>query len=247
MRAVVLQPMYLPWMGYFGMIDQADIFVFYDDVQFSRDSWQQRNRIKVPEDSGQTEWLKVPVVKDFGQDIRSVQIKQDREWRQEHLSVIKSAYGPEPVPYGTTSAVCFDDYITVFEEIYSRDWESLLDLNVHLIKKLSNVLGISDVDFYSSSDFDIGSSGTDKLIKTLQHIDADEYISGPGAKDYLDIDQFIESGVSLYWHEFNHPKYDQLYGEFVSHLSIIDALFNVGDKTNSLIRSGKENALVREV
>lgn len=247
MKAVVLQPMYLPWMGYFGMIEQADVFVFYDDVQFNRDSWQQRNRIKVPKESGRTEWLKVPVVKNFGQEIQAVEIKQNKEWKKDHLCIIKSAYGPEPVPYGTNSAAYFDDYIPMFEDIYSQDWKSLRDLNVHLIQEITNKLSISDADFYFSSDFNIGSSGTDKLIKTLRYIDADAYISGPGAKDYLNIDQFVENGISLYWHEFDHPEYDQLYGEFKSHLSIIDALFNVGEKTTSLIRAGEENALVNEV
>ncbi|WP_256527525.1 WbqC family protein [Natrinema marinum] len=238
--------MYLPWLGYFGMIDQADVFVFYDDVQFSRDSWQQRNRIKVPEASGQTEWLKVPVIEDFGQDIRSVRIDQARDWQQEHLSTIKSAYGPKSVPYGSASAPYFDDYIHLLNDIYNEDWKSLRDLNIHLIKKLYEELSIDDVEFCLSSDFDIDSSGTDKLIKTLQHINADEYISGPGAKDYLNVNQFVENGISLYWHEFDHPRYNQLYGDFVSHLSIIDALFNVGDELTSLIRTGEENALLQE-
>jgi hypothetical protein len=247
MKAVVLQPMYLPWMGYFGMIKQADIFVFYDDVQFNRDSWQQRNRIKIPEDSGQTEWLKIPVIENFGQDIKSVQVDRDREWKQEHLSTIKSAYGPKSTPYGSTSAPFFDDYIPVFEEVYDNDWQSLRAVNTHLIKKISKRLEITDVDFYFSSDFDISGSGTDKIIRTLQCVDADEYISGPGAKDYLDINQFVESGISLYWHEFNHPTYDQLYGDFISHLSVIDALFNMGEKTPSLIQTGEKNALVQEI
>ena len=247
MKAVVLQPMYLPWMGYFGMIDQADVFVFYDDVQFSRGSWQQRNRIKIPEDSGQTKWLKVPVVEDFGQDIDSVQIKQGEGWEQEHLSIINSAYGPERVPYGTERATYFDDYIGVFDKIYNTNWKSLRDLNVYIIQHISKELSITDTEFYFSSDFDIDGNGTNKLIKTLQYIDADEYISGPGAKDYLDIDQFAENEISLYWHEFDHPQYDQLYGDFVSHLSIIDALFNNGEKTKSLIRSGEESALVQAV
>jgi hypothetical protein len=247
MKAVVLQPMYLPWMGYFGMIDQADVFVFYDDVQFSRDSWQQRNQIKVPEASGQTKWLKVPIVENFGQDIESVQIKKDQKWQQEHISTIRSAYGTKKIPYGTESAAFFDNYIDLFENTYNKKWESLRDLNVQLIQSISKILGMDDVRFRFSSDFDIESSGTDKLIETLQQINADEYISGPGAEDYLDVNQFVENGISLYWHEFSHPKYNQLYGEFVSHLSVIDSLFNVGEETASLIRTAEENALVQEV
>lgn len=247
MKSVVLQPMYLPWMGYFGLIDQADVFVFYDDVQFNRDSWQQRNRIKVPEESGGIKWLKVPIVENFGQEIKSVQIDQEYDWEQQHLSIIKSAYGPKPVPYGSTKAPYFDDYITTLENIYGQKWESLRDLNIYLIKEIAELLSVTEVEFRLSSEFNIEDSGTSKLIKTLKYIDADEYISGPGAKEYLDINQFTENGISLYWHQFDHPEYDQLYGEFKSHLSIIDALFNVGEKTTPLIRAGEENALVKEV
>lgn len=244
MKAVVLQPMYLPWMGYFGMIDQADVFIFYDDVQFNKDSWQHRNRIKVPTESGETKWLKVPIIEDFGQDIESVQIDQSQEWRQTHLSTIKSAYGSDPVPYGSESAPFFEDFIGLLESTYDKNWESLRDLNTHLIQEISGALGINDVKFQMSSDLDIDGSGTGKLIKTLQQIGADKYISGPGAKDYLDTDMFCENNISLFWHEFCHPEYSQLYGEFVSHLSVIDALFHMGERTSELIREAEENALI---
>ena len=244
MKAVVLQPMYLPWMGYFGMMDQADVFVFYDDVQFNKDSWQQRNRIKVPTESGETKWLKVPIIEDFGQNIESVQIDQSQEWRQTHLSTIKSAYGSDPVPYGSDSAPFFEDYIGLLESTYDKNWESLRDLNVHLIREIAEALGITSAKFQLSSDLDIAGSGTEKLINTLQQIGANEYISGPGAKDYLDVDMFVEKGISLFWHEFDHPEYSQLYGEFVSHLSVIDILFHMGEESSELIRKAEENALV---
>lgn len=247
MKAVVLQPMYLPWMGYFGMIHQADTFVFYDDVQFSRDSWQQRNRVKIPESSGRTKWLKVPIIKDFGQDIKSVQIDNENDWRQNHWSILEEAYGPEPIPYGKTEAEHFKDYKHILKDIYDQEWKYIYELNIQIIRKITNVLDISKPSFYLSSNLDANGDGTNKLINVLQSVDADEYISGPGAKDYLKVSLFDNNDIKLYWHKFNHPKYKQLYGEFKSDLSIIDALFNTGDKTASLIREGESDALVREV
>jgi hypothetical protein len=247
MRVVVLQPMYLPWMGYFGMIDQSDSFVFYDDAQFSRDSWQQRNRVKVPNSSGKTKWIKIPVIENFGQDIQSVQIDNDRDWRSEHWSILNEAYGPEPIPYGTQESDYFPEYKGIFQQMYGLKWEYLCKLNIEIIQKIVKLLGLSEPEFHFSSELDVKGSETDKLINILQRMGADEYISGPGAKDYLEIDRFEEEGINLYWHEFDHPKYEQLYGEFVSHLSIIDVLFNVGPQTTALIREGEADALVREV
>lgn len=247
MKAVVLQPMYLPWMGYFGMIDQADVFVFYDDVQFVRDSWQQRNRVKVPEASGETEWLKVPVINDFGQDIQSVEIDDGDSWRTEHWSTLKKVYGSDAVPYGKATAEYFDEYSNIFETIYEQEWDYLSELNVAIVRKITEILDISKPLFCFSSELGIDGNGTEKLINTLKAVEADQYISGPGAKDYLEINAFEEADISLYWHEFDHPEYNQIYGEFVSHLSIVDALFNAGNQTTTLIRDGESDALVREV
>jgi hypothetical protein len=224
--------MYLPWMGYFGMIDQADVFVYYDDVQFVRRSWQRRNKIKIPQ--GDFTWLTVPIEKEFGQDIADVKIKTESDWREQHWKSITHSYA---------STAHFNEYKNEFNEIYSREWESLLDLNVTLIESISETLGLSETEFVYSSDLPTEGEKTNRLLSVLKELGADEYISGPGAKDYIEQSKFEREGIDLYWHHFDHPSYTQPHGEFVSHLSAIDLLFTTGDYALSLICDGEADAL----
>jgi len=235
MKAVILQPMYLPWMGYFGLIDVADVFVFYDDVQFVERSWQRRNKIKMP--NGNWIWLTVPVIKKFGEKINEVRINNDINWSEKHWKSIRHAYSQAPY---------FKDYADIFEELYKRKWEYLVDLNVTIIKKISEILGFNHTKFIFSSKLNVEDEKTDRLINILNKIGADEYISGPAAKVYIEPEKFKKAGIKLYWFEFNHPIYPQLYGDFISHLSVIDLLFNVGDKSLNVIGEGEKNALRRD-
>jgi hypothetical protein len=233
MRAVVLQPTYLPWIGYFGMIDIADTFVFYDDVQFSVQSWQQRNKIKSA--NGNWIWLSVPIVRKFGQNINEVRINNTTNWKKKHWASIYQSY---------TKAPCFNEYEEEIERIFQIEWEYLSDLNISLIKKLSELLGIRIPEFIKSSESgDITGQKTDRLLLVLEKIGADEYISGPGAKGYIDIDGFKEKGMKLYWYEFQHPVYPQIRGEFIPYLSAIDLLFNTGGEAVGYIREGAKDAL----
>lgn len=231
MRTVILQPMYLPWIGYFGLIDLADTFVFYDDVQFVERSWQRRNKIKMPNNWS---WLSVPIIKRFGQKINEVRINNTLDWRSNHWKSIKHAYN---------RAKFFDDYADQFEEVYRKEWQYLADLNIYLIKMISSIMDLNS-KFILSSQLDAKGSKTDRLINILKNIDADEYISGLAAKAYIDSSRFKEVGINLYWYEFKHPLYQQLYGEFVPYLSIIDLLFNTGNDAIKYIREGIKDALV---
>jgi len=235
MKTVVLQPTYLPWMGYFGMIDVADIFVFYDDVQFSVQSWQQRNKIKST--NGNWMWLSVPIIRNFGQNIDEVQINNTSDWRKKHWSSIYQSY---------TKAPYFKNYKDEMENIYQKEWEYLNDLNIFIIKKLSELLGVDMPKFVKSCELkDVVGEKTDRLLLILEKIGADEYISGPAAKDYIEIDKFKEKGIKLYWYEYQHPDYPQIRGEFIPYLSVIDLLFNTGDEAIKYIREGSKNALKR--
>lgn len=235
MKAVVLQPMYLPWMGYFGMIDQADVFVFYDDVQFTRRSWQRRNKIKVP--GGDFTWLTVPVEKDFGQNINEVRVKADEDWQEIHWKSIHHSY---------TGAPYFDEYGDSIEAIYDTEWNSLIELNTSIIYTVLESLPEigNNTEFMYSSELSVSGKKSDRLVNILTEIGADSYISGPGAKDYLEPQMFEEEGIEVYWHEFDHPEYPQRHGDFVSHLSVIDLLFHVGDESGQLIREAEKDALV---
>jgi hypothetical protein len=234
MRAVVLQPTYLPWMGYFGMIDVADTFVFYDDVQFSVQSWQQRNKIKSA--NGNWIWLSVPIVRNFGQHINEVQINNTTNWEKKHWASIYQSY---------TKAPCFKGYKDEIERIYEKEWEYLSDLNISIIKKLSGLLSVHIPEFIKSSGLgDLTGKKTERLSLVLEEIGADEYVSGPGAKDYMDIDSLQAKGIKLYWYEFQHPVYPQIRGEFIPYLSVIDLLFNTGNEAIKYIREGSKNALI---
>jgi len=219
-------------MGYFGLIDIADIFVFFDDVQFVERSWQRRNRIKVP--PGKWIWLSVPVVKKFGQKINEVRINNNVDWADRHWKTIKFSYKRAPF---------FEKYAEYFAEIYERKWEYLVDLDITIIKMICEILGLDTSKFILSSDLNVSGKKTDRLLNVLEKIGADEYVSGPAAKAYIEIEKFKERGIQLYWFEFNHPVYPQLYGDFISHLSVIDLLFNVGDESLEVIRKGERNAL----
>ena len=233
MRAVVLQPTYLPWTGYFGMIDTADVFVFYDDVQFSAQSWQQRNRIKSP--GGESMWLSVPIIHKFGQNIYQVQINDASNWRKKHWQSIYQSY---------TKAPYFKNYGKDIEDLYQKEWPYLCELNIFIIQKLSQLLGVRMPKVIKSSEINnITGEKTDRLLRVLEEIGADEYIANPGARDYIEADKFKESGIKLYWYEFHHPVYPQIRGEFIPYLSAIDLLFNVGNEGVNFIREGAKDAV----
>jgi hypothetical protein len=222
----------MPWMGYFGMIDIADVFVFYDDVQFEKQSWQQRNRIK---SSNGELWLSIPIIRDFGQKINEVQINNAKDWRKKHWQSIYQSYA---------KASYFQQYQCEMEEIYNQEWKYISDLNIHIIRRLAELLGVHLPKFIKSSELEnVTGQKTDRLFPILKQIDANEYITSPGTKDYLETVKFKDRGIKLYWYEFQHPIYPQNRGEFIPYLSTIDLLFNNGPEAINYIREGVRDAL----
>jgi hypothetical protein len=230
MKAVILQPMYIPWAGYFGLIEASDVFVFYDDVQFVRRSWQRRNRIKVPD--GDFTWLTVPIEKDFGQNINEVKLKHDG-WSHSHWQSIEYSYSSTPY---------FSEYSDILHEVYQDQWDRLVDVNTELIGRLCDIFGITS-EFKYSSEISPTGSKTNRLLSILDAVGADEYISGRNARDYIEEDKFEEAEIQLFWHDFTHPEYNQIHGEFVSHLSAIDILFHQGQNAGEIIRKAETGAL----
>jgi len=235
MRAVVLQPMYLPWIGYFGLVDIADVFVFYDDVQFVRQTWQNRNRIKTR--NGKPTWLTVPVRRAYGQKINEVMIDSSTGWESNHWERIRESYSKAPF---------FRQYRQVLESQYSKKWDHLADLNISLTKELASALDLNLDKFEISSKRCISGEATQRLINLLRSLDANEYVSGPAAAAYIDVGKFREAGFALYWYRPEHPVYPQLWGDFVPYLSVIDLVFNVGRRSSEVIRNAARNALQRD-
>lgn len=224
----IMQPTYLPWLGYFALMDQVDTFVFLDDVAFDRRSWQQRNRIKGP--NGEV-LLTVPVQKaSRGTPICEIEINFDHDFPDNHLKAIEFNYQSTPF---------FEAYWAQFSTLLSKAPNGLSDLNVTLATWFADTLKI-ETQFVRSSALDVVGSKDIYLAELCEHFGKDQYLSPVGSKGYLDESTaFAEHGIEIQYLEFTHPTYPQRYGRFIDHLSAIDAVFNVGgDKTLELVRKG---------
>lgn len=227
-KVVILQPHYLPWMGYFTLMDIADIFVFYDDVQFEHQSWQQRNRIKSMQ--GKELWLTVPIIRNFGQLIKDTKINTDIVWRKKHQKTIEQSYSKAPY---------FEKFGYVVKEIYDIYWLYLADLNIYMARILAELLDVKLPEFIKSSELKgIEGEKTDRVLSTLKAVGGTEYISGLAAMDYLQADKLHKAGIELSWFDYQHPSYPQIRDDFIPYLSVIDLLFNVGEEAIEYIRRG---------
>jgi WbqC-like protein len=224
----IMQPTYIPWVGYFALIDRVDEFVFLDSVQFERRSWQQRNRIK---GSGGEIMLTVPVQKAQREQLRICDAKIDysSEFVRKHIAAIQHAYGKAPF---------FKEYKDIVFAAINKKTSLLADLNINIIKKTAKVLGIETPMIRSS---ELSSTGTkDELLYNICcEMNAQVYVSPPGSKEYLDNSIFFEKGAfPLLYHKYIPKPYHQLFGECVLYMSVVDLLFNEGPKSLEIIRSG---------
>lgn len=224
----VHQPQYLPWLGYFDKIDQADVFCFLDDVQYKKNEWQNRNRIKTAKG---WQWLTVPVQFRFPQKINEVKIDYGGNWPRKHLQAISTNY---------VKAKYFNFYIDFFQKVYHKTWENIDDLNIYVIKGLCDILGMGQIRTIRSSEMDLRQDPTDRLIDICLHVGADAYLAGASGAGYMDLNRFEEAGIAVVFQSFTHPKYPQVYGEFESNLSIVDLLMNCGPDSMSIIREAQK-------
>ncbi|MFQ5658443.1 MAG: WbqC family protein [Candidatus Methylomirabilales bacterium] len=228
MKVVIHQPQYLPWLGYFDKVDQADCFVLLDDVQFKKNEWQNRNRIKTA--SG-WQWLTVPVLHRFPQRISEVTINQTVPWSRKHLQALISNYGSAPF---------FDLHQPFFEEIYAREQTLLVNLNLAIITYLVEALGIqTKMVLASSLPVPAEREATDRLVAICEALGAETYLSGVGGREYLDLTRFREAGVQVIFQAFHTRPYPQRFGAFVPDLSIVDLLFNCNDQSLQILRQGR--------
>ena len=216
MIVAVHQPQYLPWLGYFDKIRQADSFCYLDSVQYKKNDWQNRNRIKT---SQGWQWLTVPVRFQFPEKICDVKINPTVNWRKKHLQSLVTNY--RRAPY-------FEKYIEVYEQIYSEDWESVSELNIHFIERLVDALGLSRKPAVKSSQLELREDPTDRLIDICRQVKADTYLAGQDGMNYMDLERFKENGIEVIIQDFKHPIYPQMFNEFQSHMSVVDLLFNCG-------------------
>jgi hypothetical protein len=224
MNVVILQPSYIPWRGHFAQIRKADLFIFYDDVQYDKHGWRNRNQIKTAQGK---QWLTIPVhTKGVteGIPIKDVRIDWSRPWGKAHLKALTFAYNKSPY---------FKEYLPLLETFYNRRDECLADFTIETTILLSRELGIHSTRFLRSSELP-GVQGvkTDRLIQILQHVGAKHYISGPSARDYIEKEKFDEAGITLEYMEYNYPDYSQLYPPFDSYVTVLDLLFMTGSNAS---------------
>ena len=217
-KVAVLQTNYLPWKGYFDLINDVDLFVLYNEVQYTKNDW--RNRNKVYSHQGLS-WFSVPVEYSLGQTILETRIKTTLPWQVDHWNKIKNAYQKSPF---------WNDYKDFFYDVYfKKQWFFLAELNNYLIKSIAkDFLNIS-TEFADSRDFDSEGKNAEKLLSLLLSIGATDYVSGPAAKNYLPEEQFRKAGISVIWKNYSsYPQYCQLNEKFEHGVSILDVLFNCG-------------------
>ncbi|MFC1548570.1 WbqC family protein [Candidatus Omnitrophota bacterium] len=227
MKIAIHQPQYLPWLGYFDKMDQGDVFVLLDDVQYKKNEWQNRNKIRNAEG---WQWITVPVLYEFGQEIKSIRIDRRQNWREKHIKSLELNYSRAPY---------FEEYFDFFRESLEKEWEFLVDLNVHFIEYFKETLGIG-AKLVKSSTLEMDSSSTERLVDICKHFGANAYLSGSGGEDYLDKDLFKESDITLEFQDYKHPRYSQIYDGFEPYMSVADLLFCCGDKGLNILREGRK-------
>jgi len=224
------QPVYLPWLGLFHKIWLAEKFVLFNTVQYLPKEWMNRNKIK----TNQNEiWLTVPVLKKgfLEKKIYEIEINNETNWQKKHF---KSIY----INYKKTKY--FKNYIESFEEIYSKQWNYISDLNEHMLKFFLNELNIK-TEFLRASDYSFKGKKSDIVLDMCKTLGAKKYIFGSQGKDYAKIEKFRENNIEVFFQNYNHPSYDQIHGNFKSNLSVIDLLFNCGKDALSIILNGQDN------
>jgi len=223
-RVAVCQSNYIPWKGYFDLIHDVDVFVFYDDVQFTKNDWRNRNRIKGREG---LQWMTIPVGTDLRRRICDVTIPDPR-WQRKHLKMLESLYG---------RARFFERYRELLEQLYvKREWANLSELNQFAVRTIARgCLGIA-TEFTSSLEFACHGQKEERLLGLLRAVGADVYVSGPAAKAYLDPERFSAAGIEVVWKDYaGYPSYFQFHPPFEHGVTILDVLFHVGPAASDFI------------
>lgn len=226
-RVAILQSNYIPWKGYFDLINMVDEFVLYDDMQYTRRDWRNRNRVKTPQG---LRWLSIPVEAKgkYFQKINETLIS-DKSWSETHWQTIKQFY---------SKARFFKDYKDIFEEFWMNNQEERLSLiNFRLIELINSILDIQTKITWSS-DYELVEGQTEKLLGICEQVGADIYLSGPSAKDYFDESLAEKMGIKVEWMDYSgYSEYQQLYPPFEHGVTILDLIFNEGQNATDFMKS----------
>ena len=215
----ILQSNYIPWKGYFDIINTVDEFIFYDEVQYTKNDWRNRNKIKSP--TGPF-WLTIPVNQtSLSQTINQTTITDSR-WRKKHLETFKQFYRKAPF---------FKEHEEWLTALYDQcTSDNLSEVNLYFIQAISEKLDIK-TKFSTSEFYGLIEGKSERLVDLVLKAGGSEYVSGPAAKDYLDTSLFEKESINVRWMDYSkYPAYDQLFPPFAHGVSALDVLFNVGEK-----------------
>jgi hypothetical protein len=211
------QPNFLPWIGYFYKILKSDIFVFLDNVQFTKNSFQNRVKIKTKEGA---KWLTLPILHNFGQLTKDVLINNNEKWREKHLKTLEANYRKTPF---------YKEIASFIQGIYfHKEWTLMTELNIKLLTDVCECLSIK-TKFILASSLNVKGTSTDLLINIIKKVNGNIYLSGKGGANYQQAEAFSQAGINLVYTDFKHPTYPQYWSDFSQGLSIIDYLFNCGN------------------
>lgn len=231
MRVAILQSCYIPWRGYFDIIGMSDVFVVYDDVQYSKNHWHNRNKIKTANGS---HWLTIPVSLPNGLHT-TIDKVEARAFAGKHWASISQAYARAP---------CFGQESQWVKDLLSEAGKHhlLSDVNVMLLSEISRKLGIT-TRFVPSSQLRIEGDQTGRLVDICKHLGARTYLSGPAAKAYLQTDHFSEAGIAVEWMDYaGYPEYPQQHGAFDPAVSIIDLILNTGPDARRFLKLAADSS-----
>lgn len=228
MRVTILQPSYLPWLGFFEQMTRSDKFVLLDDVQYTRRDWRNRNKVRVKEG---WVWLTVPVQQKsrFSQSLLETRIDNSVSWRRKHLETLRQHYCKAPF---------FEKYFPRCQQVYEQEWTFLFDLCLETIQFLKEEMGI-ETPLLRSSEMKLSGEKTERLVSICRELGATHYLSGESGSDYISQEDFSNQGIELEYQNYEHPVYPQRYPGFVPHLSTIDLLFNCGEQSLSILKQDK--------
>ena len=232
MKVGIIQSNYIPWRGYFDFIDDVDLFIFHDDLQYTKNDWRNRNKIKTKQD---TIWITVSVNYKFtNQLICNTPINYSSRWNIKHINYFKQWY---------SRARFFTVYADELFEILKQPFETISSLNIGLCKWVMQKLDIK-TPTRLSSEFQAQGAKTDRLLEILKKAGATCYLSGPLAKNYLDERQFMAHEIRLEYKTYDYSPYPQLWGDFVGEVTVLDLLFNVGPDARQYLKSQSPNHVV---
>jgi hypothetical protein len=221
------QPQYLPWLGYFDKLEKCDVFCLLDTVQYKKNEFQNRNRIKTADG---WQWLTVPVTYRFPQRINEVGVNQTADWQRKHLQALRSNYSKAPF---------FSSYYPSFEEFYQQSGEMIAEVNVASIQLLMELLGLERKLVLASSLRVDTKDPTLRLVEICQALGGGAYLSGKDGAKYMDVDMFARHEIDVLFQDFNHPQYPQCYGPFEPNMSVVDLVFNCGPGSLAVIREAE--------